>query len=130
MIQVFKDLIGFLLYHLKKYYKLIAIDLSKQQKLNADSKAMQQNERDGITNVFITEEAKQTILDFSQRKDFSQLNKLKSGIKYGTKVTLKFSSNIVRDSNEDNNFPHRLFRSYQTIKNLTALNRTNRSISR
>ena len=82
------------------------------------------------TNVFITEEAKQTILDFSQRKDFSQLNKLKSGIKYGTKVTLKFSSNIVRDSNEDNNFPHRLFRSYQTIKNLTALNRTNRSISR
>ena len=60
------------------------------------------------TNVFITEEAKETILDFSQRKHFSQLNKLKSGLKDGTKVTLKLSSNIVGDSNEDNNFPHRL----------------------
>ena len=60
------------------------------------------------TNVFITEEAKETILDFSQRKHFSQLNNLKSGLKDGTKVTLKLSSNIVGDSNEDNNFPHRL----------------------
>ena len=60
------------------------------------------------TNVFITEEVKETILDFSQRKHFSQLNKLKSGLKDGTKVTLKLSSNIVGDSNEDNNFPHRL----------------------
>ena len=41
----------FLFYHLKKYYKLIAID-SKQQKLNVDLKAMQQNERDGITQMF------------------------------------------------------------------------------
>ena len=38
----------------------------------------------------------------------SQLNKLKSGIKNGTEVTLKISSNIVGDSNDENNFPHEL----------------------
>ena len=34
----------------------------------------------------------------------SQLNKLKSGIKYLTEVTLKLSSNIDGDSNDENNF--------------------------
>ena len=38
----------------------------------------------------------------------SQLNKLKSGIKHGTEVTLKTSSNIPGDSNEENNLPHKL----------------------
>ena len=38
----------------------------------------------------------------------SQLNKLKSGIKNGTEVTLKISSNDVGDSNDENNFPHKL----------------------
>ena len=38
----------------------------------------------------------------------SQLNKLKSGIKNGTEVTLKLSSNVGGDSNDENNFPHRL----------------------
>ena len=37
----------------------------------------------------------------------SQLNKLKSAIKNGTKVTLNLSSNIVGDSNDENNFPHK-----------------------
>ena len=36
----------------------------------------------------------------------SQLNKLKSGIKNGTEVTLKISSNVVGDSNYENDFPH------------------------
>ena len=35
-----------------------------------------------------------------------QLNKLKPGIKNNTKVTLKSSSNIFGDSNNDNNFHH------------------------
>ena len=37
-----------------------------------------------------------------------KLNKLKSGIKDGTKVTLKLSSNVVVDYNDENNFPHKL----------------------
>ena len=52
---------------------MIAIDLSKQQSLDADPKAIQQinftGNLDGAGQAamfFITEEAKETILDFSQ----------------------------------------------------------------
>ena len=38
----------------------------------------------------------------------AQLDKLKSGIKNGIEVTLKLSSNVVGDSNDKNNFPHKL----------------------
>ena len=38
----------------------------------------------------------------------SQLNKLKSVIRNGTKVTLNLSSNIICDSNDENNFRHKL----------------------
>ena len=38
----------------------------------------------------------------------SQMNKLKSGIKNVNEVTLKISSNVVGDSNNENNFPHKL----------------------
>ena len=38
----------------------------------------------------------------------SQTNKLKSRIKNNTKVTLKISSNIIGDSNDENNFLHKL----------------------
>ena len=38
-----------------------------------------------------------------------QLNKLKSAIKNGTEVTVNLSSNIIGDSNDENNFPHKLF---------------------
>ena len=38
----------------------------------------------------------------------SQINKLKSGIKNGTEVTSKISSNVVGDSNDENNFPQKL----------------------
>ena len=51
--------------YFKKYYKLIAIDLSKQQKLDADPKAIQQinftgnlDRAEGATMFFIIEEAK------------------------------------------------------------------------
>ena len=37
-----------------------------------------------------------------------QLNKLKAGIKNGTELTLKVSSDLVGDSNDKNNFPHKL----------------------
>ena len=38
----------------------------------------------------------------------SKLNKLKSGKKYGTEVTLKILSNVVGDSNDENSFLHKL----------------------
>ena len=38
----------------------------------------------------------------------SQLNKLKSGIKDDTEITLKISLNVVGDSNDENNFPQKL----------------------
>ena len=57
----------------KKYYKLIATDLSKQQKLDADPKAIQQinftgnlDRAEDSTMFFIIEEAKETVLDFSK----------------------------------------------------------------
>ena len=59
--------------YFKDTYKMIAVDLSKQQALDADPRAIQQInftanlERAGNTRVyFILEEAKETILDFSQ----------------------------------------------------------------
>ena len=38
----------------------------------------------------------------------SQINNLKSAIKNVPKVTLNLSSNTVGDSNDENNFPHKL----------------------
>ena len=59
--------------YFEKTYKMIAVDLSKQQALDADPRAIQQInftanlDRAGNTRVyFILEEAKETILDFSQ----------------------------------------------------------------
>ena len=59
--------------HFEKYYKSIAIDLSKQENLEADQKTMQQVNftsnlnRDGnIKMFFIIEETGKIILDFSQ----------------------------------------------------------------
>ena len=46
----------------------------------------------------------------------SQINKLKPGIKNGTEVTLKLSSNVVSDSNDENNFPHKLLINTQVSK--------------
>ena len=55
-------------------YKMKALDLSKQQTLDADPKAIQQikftanlDQQRNITMFFIIKEAKETILDFSQR---------------------------------------------------------------
>ena len=60
--------------YFKKYYKLIAIDLRKQQKLDANAKAIQQINFTGNLDraepsamFFIIEEAKETVLDFSKR---------------------------------------------------------------
>ena len=59
--------------YINDYNKMIAVDLSKQQVLDADPRAIQQIiftanlDRAGNTRIyFILEEAKETILDFSQ----------------------------------------------------------------
>ena len=57
--------------YLKNYYKIVAVDLSKQQALYADPKAIQQinfaADRDGNTRFYIIlEEAKETVFEFSQ----------------------------------------------------------------
>ena len=134
--------------YFNKYYKMIAIDLIRQQALDADPKVMQQikiagnlnsdeDVNDNTTTMFlINEESKETILDFWELEyctffvsieyqckitqysplnvklfkivKLPQLNKLKSGIKDGTKVTFKLSSNVVGDSNNENDFLHKL----------------------
>ena len=59
--------------YFRDYYKMIAIDLSKQQAINFDPKAIQQInftanlDRAGNTRIyFILEEAKETVLEFSR----------------------------------------------------------------
>ena len=59
--------------YFRKYYKMIAIDLSRQQALDADPRAIQQInfmanlDRAGNTRIyFVLEEAKETIFEFSQ----------------------------------------------------------------
>ena len=122
---------------------MIATDLSKKQALDADPRVIQQInfipnlERAKNTILFfITEEAKETVLDFSQGtlkvlKIFfiewfnfyqykmtqynslhvnlsnSQLNKLKSAIKNETEAILKLSSNMAGNSDDETNFPHK-----------------------
>ena len=60
--------------YFKNYYKTIAVDLSKQQALDADPKTIQQinftENLDRIGNArfyFILEEAKEIVFEFSQR---------------------------------------------------------------
>ena len=59
--------------YFKQHYKLIAIDLSKQQAVDADARAIQQtnfmanlDREENATIFFITEEAKETVFEFSQ----------------------------------------------------------------
>ena len=59
--------------YFKENYKMIAMDLSRQQELDADPRAIQQTnftanlDRAGNTTIFFTiEEAKETIFEYSQ----------------------------------------------------------------
>ena len=129
---------------------MIATDLSKQLALDADPKAILEIDFTGNlsrknnlcwiinnnTTIFLVfEEAKETILNFSQgtvkvfwihftlikyqykktqyntlnvQLSHSQLNKLNLAIKNGTEVTLKVLSNNHGNSNDGNNFLHKL----------------------
>ena len=48
----------------------------------------------------------------------SQLNKLKSAIKNETEVVLRLSTNIIDDSNDEANFPHKLFLTNRKVLNI------------
>ena len=48
------------------------------------------------------------VFAFNIKLSNSQLNELKSGIKNGTEVTLKLSSNVAGDSNDENFLSHKL----------------------
>ena len=67
---------------------MIAVDFSKQQALDADPTAIQQinftanlDRAGNKTMLFIIEEAKETVLDFSQRKNLLWMNLLLINIK-------------------------------------------------
>ena len=69
--------------YFKDSYKMIAVDLSKQQALNADPRAIQQinftgnlDRADNTRIYFILEEAKETILNFAQGTVKSIVNML------------------------------------------------------
>ena len=48
----------------------------------------------------------------------SRLNKLKSAIKYETYVVLRLSSNIVGNSDDETNFPHKLLLTNRQVTTL------------
>ena len=49
-----------------------------------------------------------------------ELNKLKSGIKNGTEVTLSLASNVIGNSNDKYNFPHKLLLDSTQVSTLLA----------
>ena len=98
---------------------MVATDLSKQQALDADPRAIKQinfirNIAQQATIFLITEDVKDSYRFFTRnckrtlnlKLSNSQLNRLKLGIKNVTEVTLKISSNIDGDFNDENNSPH------------------------
>ena len=48
----------------------------------------------------------------------SQVNKLKSAIKNQTDVVLRLSSNMIGNSNDETNFPHKLLLTNRQVANL------------
>ena len=59
----------------------------------------------------------------------SQLNKLIPAIKIGTEVTLNSSSNVVGDSNDENNFPHKLLLTNTQVSKLSKAFANNFSVN-
>ena len=60
--------------YFKDHYKMMALDLSKQQALDANPRAIQQinftanlDKEENTTMFFIIEEADETVFDFSER---------------------------------------------------------------
>ena len=126
-------------HYFKKHYKMIAINLSKQQALDVDLKEIQQINFSGNLGV---DGMQQCFSLLKKRKNKmtqcntlnvilsnSQLSKSKSRIKNGTEVTLNLSSNEVGDSDDETNFPDKLLltdtqvsRLYKAVWNNSSVN--------
>ena len=133
---------------------MMAIDLSKQQALDVDPKAMQKtnftgniDQAENTSIFFIIEEAKETVLNSSEgtvkilqfyfvlikyqhkitkyaKFSNSKLNKLKSRIKNGTQVTLNLSTNMVGDSNNSNGETNFLYKLLLTDTQVSRICKT------
>ena len=57
----------------------------------------------------------------------SKLNKLKSGIKNGTERTLNLPSNMIGNSNDETNFPHKLLLTSRKVLRLRKASANNSS---
>ena len=60
----------------------------------------------------------------------SQFNNLKYGIKNGTEVSLKISSNVAGDSNDQNNFPYKLLLTNAQVSRLRKSFANNSSVNK
>ena len=89
--------------YFKKYYNLVPIDLSKQQALDADSKAIQQIgftgnlQWDGNTTIsFIIKKAKETVFRLFKRYrsllSDTQFSRIRKAFANGSSVNIIFSS--------------------------------------
>ena len=58
----------------------------------------------------------------------SQLNKLKSAIKNETEVVLKLSSNMIGDSDDETNFPHKLLLTNRQVSSVRKAFSNNSSV--
>ena len=58
----------------------------------------------------------------------SQLNKLKSAIKNEPDVVIRLSSNMIGDSNDQTNFPHKLLLTDRQVSNLRKAFSNNSSV--
>ena len=48
-----------------------------------------------------------------------QINKLKSGIKNGTQITLNFSSSLTGNSNDETNFPRKILLTHTQVSKIS-----------
>ena len=89
---------------------MTAVDLSKQQAVDADRKAIQQ-----INFTANLDRAGNTRESFSFLK---KLKKLKSSIKNEIEVVLRLSSKMVGNCGDETIFPHKLLSTNRQVANL------------
>ena len=66
---------------------------------------------------------------FNVKLSNSQLNKLKSAIKNETEVVLRLSLNIICNSDDETNFPHKLLLTDRQVANLCKAFANNSSVN-